>query len=126
MAFVNNKGHGFNDVASAVSFQTELLTLDSDSTTDFTLEIGNRGMPRVTVFLRQTVGAVPAQGNVEFSTADTLNKVKTFFPAGAALPTPLAVPVTQTYLLPSKFVRIRLVRSPGQATTVQAVIMVAQ
>ena len=115
MAFVNNKGHGFNDVASAVSFQTELLTLDSDSTTDFTLEIGNRGMPRVTVFLRQTVGAVPAQG-----------KVKTFFPAGAALPTPLAVPVTQTYLLPSKFVRIRLVRSPGQATTVQAVIMVAQ
>ena len=49
MAFVNNKGHGFNDVASAVSFQTELLTLDSDSTTDFTLEIGNRGMPRVTV-----------------------------------------------------------------------------
>jgi hypothetical protein len=125
MAFVNNKGHGHIDVAAAVSFQTDTVSLASDVDA-YSRELGNRGMPRVTVYLQQTVGAVPTTAVVEFSTADTTNKVKTYFPAGTAVPTPLNVPVLVPVQLPAKFIRVRFTRPAGQATTVQVVLMVAQ
>ncbi len=125
MAFINNKGHGFNDVASAVSFQSDTLTLTTDLAVT-SRELGNRGMPRVVVFLRQTVGAAPAQATVEFSVADTLNKVKTWFPAGTAVPTPLNVPVLVPIEIPAKYVRVSVVRPAGQASTVEVALMVAQ
>lgn len=125
MAFINNKGHGHDDVAAAVSFQTEVISLTDDLDV-YTTEVGNRGMPRVTVYLRQTAGVVPAQAVIEFSTADQVNKVKLFFPATAAIPTPLNVPVLTTVQLPSKFIRVKLTRPAGQASTVEVVIMVAQ
>lgn len=125
MAFINNKGHGHDDVAAAVSFQTEIITPANDLTV-YTAEVGNRGMPRVTVYLRQTAGAVPSQAVIEFSTADQVNKVKLYFPATAAIPTPLNVPVLTTVQIPSKFVRVSITRPAGQASTVEVVIMVAQ
>ena len=125
MAFINNKGHGFNDVAAAVSFQTDTLTLDSDLGVT-SRELGNRGMPRVVVFLRQTVGAAPAQATVEFSTSDALNKQKVWFPAGTPVPTPLNVPVLVSIPLPAKYVRVNVIRAVGQASTVQVALMVAQ
>jgi hypothetical protein len=125
MAFINNKGHGFNDVAAAVSFQTDTLTLDSDLGVT-SRELGNRGMPRVVVFLRQTGGAAPAQATVEFSTSDALNKQKIWFPAGTPVPTPLNVPVLVNVPLPAKYVRVNVIRAVGQASTVQVALMVAQ
>jgi len=125
MAFVNNKGHGHIDIAAAVSYQTDFVVLASDAEA-YSRELGNRGMPRVTVYLRQTVGAVPAQATVEFSTADSTNKIKLYFPATTAVPTPLNVPVLVPVQLPSKFIRVSFVRQAGQATSIQVVLMVAQ
>jgi len=125
VAFINNKGHGFNDVASAVSFQADTLTLDTDLGVT-SRELGNRGMPRVVVFLRQTAGAAPAQATVEFSVSDALNKQKVWFPAGTAVPTPLNVPVLVPIEIPAKYVRVNVIRPAGQASTVQVALMVAQ
>jgi hypothetical protein len=125
MAFVNNKGHGYNDAASAVSFQADTLTLTDDAPS-VSRELGNRGMPRVVVFLRQTAGAAPAQATVEFSVADSLNKVKVWFPLGTAVPTPLNVPVTVPVTVPAKYIRVSVTRAAGQASTVQVALMVAQ
>lgn len=125
MAFINNKGHGYNDVAAAVSFQADTLTLTDDLGTT-SRELGNRGMPRVVVFLRQTVGAAPAQATIEFSVSDALNKQKVFFPAGTAVPTPLNVPVLVPIEIPAKFIRVTVIRPVGQASTVQVALMVAQ
>jgi hypothetical protein len=127
MAFVNNKGHGYNDVASAVTFQTELVSVPAGPGAAVTsVELGNRGMPRVVVFLRQTVGAVPGTATIEFSTSDSSNKVKTWFPAGTAVPTPLNVPVLVPVELPAKFIRVSFARVAGQACTVQVSLMAAQ
>lgn len=125
MAFINNKGHGFNDVASAVSFQADTLTLDTDLGVS-SRELGNRGMPRVVVFLRQTVGAAPATATVEFSVSDSLNKQKVWFPAGTAVPTPLNVPVLVPIEIPAKYVRVNVIRPAGQASTVEVALMVTQ
>jgi hypothetical protein len=125
MAFVNNKGHGFNDVAAAVSFQSDTLSLDTDLGVT-SRELGNRGMPRVVVFLRQTGGAAPAQATVEFSVSDALNKQKVWFPAGTPVPTPLNVPVLVNVPLPAKYIRVNVIRPAGQASTVQVALMVAQ
>jgi len=125
VAFINNKGHGFNDVAAAVTFQAETLTLTVDAPVR-SQELGNRGMPRVAVFLRQTVGAVPTQATVEFSVANTLNKVKTWFPIGAAVPMPLNVPVLVPVNVPAKYIRVSFTRPGGQASTVQVALMAAQ
>ena len=48
--------------------------------------------------------------------ADTLNKVKTWFPAGTAVPTPLNVPVLVPIEIPAKYVRVSVVRPAGQAS----------
>ncbi len=125
MAFINNKGHGFNDVAAAVSFQAETITLTVDTTVR-SRELGNRGMPRVAVFLRQTVGAVPAQATVEFSVANAANKVKVWFPIAPAVPTPLNVPVLVPVNVPAKYIRVSFVRPAGQASTVEVALMAAQ
>jgi hypothetical protein len=125
VAFINNKGHGFNDVASAVSFQADTLTLDTDLGVS-SRELGNRGMPRVVVFLRQTVGAAPATATVEFSVSDSLNKQKVWFPAGTAVPTPLNVPVLVPIEIPAKYVRVNVIRPAGQASTVEVALMVTQ
>jgi hypothetical protein len=125
VAFINNKGHGFNDVAAAVSFQAETITLTVDTTVR-SRELGNRGMPRVAVFLRQTVGAVPAQATVEFSVANAANKVKVWFPIAPAVPTPLNVPVLVPVNVPAKYIRVSFVRPAGQASTVEVALMAAQ
>ena len=128
MAFVNNKGHGYNDAAAAVTFQTETVSIPGAGigTTVSSTELGNRGMPRVTVFLRQTAGAVPTTATVEFSTANTLNKVKVWFPAGTAVPTPLNVPVLVSIPLPAKYIRVTFDRVGGQNGTVEVALMAAQ
>jgi len=125
MAFVNNKGHGFNDVAAAVSFQSDTLSLDTDLGVT-SRELGNRGMPRVVVFLRQTGGAAPAQATVEFSVSDALNKQKVWFPAGTPVPTPLNVPVLVSIPLPAKYIRVTFDRIGGQDGTVEVALMAAQ
>ena len=125
MAFVNNKGHGFNDVAAAVSFQEDTVVLSVDTAVT-SVELGNRGMPRVSVFLQQSVGAAPAQATIEFSVSDSLNKVKVWYAAGTAVPTPLGVPVLIPVQLPAKFIRVSFVRPAGQATTVKVALMAAQ
>jgi hypothetical protein len=125
MSFINNKGHGHTDVAAAVSYQTDFVVLASDAEA-YSRELGNRGMPRVTVYLQQTVGAIPAQATVEFSTSDQTNKIKTWFPATTAVPTPLNVPVLVPVQLPAKFIRVSFVRPAAQATSIEVVLMVAQ
>lgn len=128
MAFINNKGHGYNDAAAAVTFQTETVSVPAAGVgaTVSSVELGNRGMPRVTVFLRQTVGAVPTTATVEFSTANTLNKVKVYFPAGTSVPTPLNVPVLVHVPLPAKYIRVTFARVGGQNGTVEVSLMAAQ
>jgi len=127
MAFVNNKGHGFNDAAAAVTFQTETVSVPAAGVGDVSsVELGNRGMPRVTVFLRQTVGAVPTTATVEFSTSNTLNKVKNWFPAGTSVPTPLNVPVLVSIPLPAKYIRVTFARVGGQNGSVEVALMAAQ
>lgn len=126
MAFINNKGHGHTDVAAAVSYQTETVVMTSDVVNPPTRDLGNRGMPKVSVFLTQTIGAIPAQATVEFSVSDAVNKTKVYFPAGAPLPTPFGVPLLLALTIPAKFVRVRFVRPIGQLTSVQVAIMVAQ
>ena len=108
-----------------MTFQAETLTLTVDTPVR-SQELGNRGMPRVAVFLRQTVGAVPTQATVEFSVANTLNKVKTWFPIGAAVPMPLNVPVLVPVNVPAKYIRVSFTRPGGQASTVQVALMAAQ
>jgi hypothetical protein len=127
MAFINNKGHGYNDVASAVSFQLDTVSIPAAGAVAVrSRELGNRGMPRVVVFLRQTAGVVPTTATIEFSVANTLNKVKVWFPAGTAVPTPLNVPVLVPLEIPAKFVRVTCNQVAGQDTTVQVALMVAQ
>ena len=128
MAFVNNKGHGYNDVAAAVTFQTETVSVPSAGVgpTVSSQELGNRGMPRVVVFLRQTIGAAPTTATVEFSTSNSTNKTKVWFPAGTAVPTPLNVPVLVNVPLPAKYVRVTFDRIIGQDGTVQVALMAAQ
>ena len=126
MAFINNKGHGHTDVAAAVSYQAETVVMESDAVNPYTRDLGNRGMPRVTVYLSQTVGVVPAQATIEFSVSDALNKAKVWLPAGTAVPTPFGVAVLVPLQIPAKFVRVRFVRPAGQLTSVQVALMVAQ
>jgi hypothetical protein len=78
------------------------------------------------VFLRQTVGAVPAQATVEFSVANAANKVKVWFPIAPAVPTPLNVPVLVPVNVPAKYIRVSFVRPAGQASTVEVALMAAQ
>lgn len=126
MAFVNNKGHGYNDAAAAVTFQTDTVAVPAGVGTVSSVELGNRGMPRVTVFLRQAVGAVPTTATVEFSTANSQNKTKVWFPAGTSVPTPLNVPVLVSIPLPAKYIRVTFAQVAGQNGSVEVALMAAQ
>lgn len=126
MAFVNNKGHGHIDAAAAVSYQADTVTIADDVNLYRSRELGNRGLPRVSVYLQQTVGAVPAVAVVEFSVSDSTNKSKVWFPATTPVTTPLNTPLLLPIQIPAKFIRVTFTRPAGQLTTVQVALMVAQ
>jgi hypothetical protein len=126
VAFINNKGHGHDDVAAAVTYQADTVTITDDVNLFRSRDLGNRGMPRVSVYLQQTLGAVPCVASIEFSVSDSTNKSKVWFPAGSGTTTPLNVPLLIPLQIPAKFVRVTFLRPVGQVSTVRVALMAAQ
>lgn len=125
MALVNNNTHGFNVVASATTFLRENITILVDPPAAATgKEIAILGMPRVTVWARQTVGAVAGQFTIQFSISDN-GGVKEWLDLTAPIVTPLNVPVVSQFQIPAKFIRLVVSRPAGQLTTIQFATMAA-
>lgn len=125
MSYVNNKTHGYNTVASATTFLREDLTMTLDPPAfNIGREIAILGMPRVTLWALQTVGAAPGQFSIQFSIADQAG-FKEWLDLFPPLPTPNGVPVLQQVTIPAKFIRVIARRPAGQLTTVQFAIMAA-
>lgn len=125
MALVNNGTHGFNIVASATTFLRENITILVDPPAAATgKDIAILGMPRVTVWALQTVGAVAGQFSIQFSISDN-GGVKEWLDLTAPIVTPLGVPVLSQFQIPAKFIRLTVSRPAGQATTIQFATMAA-
>lgn len=86
------------------------------------------GMSRVVYWIRQTVGAVGATVEYQFSVSDAvgiLTPVPEWLPTVAPfvlIPPPASTPTLNDYALPAKFLRIQVTAPVGQATTVDLVI----
>ena len=125
MAFVNNNTHGFNVVASATTFLREDIAIAVDPPVAFvTRDLAILGMPRVTVWSQQTVGAVAGQFSIQFSISDNAG-VKEWLDLTPPIATPLGVPVLTQVTIPAKFIRLVAQRPLGQATTIRFAVMAA-
>ena len=123
MSYVNNKTHGFNTVASATTFLREDITLTANVPV-IGREIAILGMPRLTLWARQSVGANPGQFSIQFSIADVGGN-KEWLDLFPPLATPGGTPVLQQVTIPAKFIRVVANRPPGQLTTIEFAIMAA-
>lgn len=125
MSFVNNGTHGYNLVASATTFLRENVEILIDPPGAYTgRDIAVLGMPRVTIWARQTVGAVAAQFSLQFSISDNAG-VKEYLDLSPPIATPFGVPILTQVTIPAKFIRLVASRPAGQATTIQFAVMAA-
>lgn len=125
MSFVNSNTHGYNLVASATTFLRENITVTVDPPGAATgKDIAILGMPRVTVWARQTAGAVSGQFSIQFSIADN-GGVKEWLDLTPPIVTPLNVPVLFQVTIPAKFIRLAVSRPAGQVTSIQFATMAA-
>lgn len=125
MALVNNGTHGFNIVASATTFDRENAQITVDPPGAYVgREIAILGMPRVTIWSQQTVGAVAGQFSIQFSISD-IGGVKEWLDLFPPIATPFGVPVLTQVTIPAKFIRLTAQRPGGQATTIQFAVMAA-
>jgi len=125
LSFVNNGTHGYNLVASATTFSRETAVLAADPPGGYTSrEIAILGMPRVTIWARQSVGAIAAQFSIQFSISDTAG-IKEWLDLTPPIATPFDVPILTQVTIPAKFIRLVADRPAGQATTIEFALMAA-
>jgi hypothetical protein len=123
MSYVANKTHGYNSVASAVTFDRETLTLAADGLVPGRT-IATLGMPRITLWARQANGAFPGQFSLQFSIADS-GGVHEWLDLTPGIAAPLGVPILQQFTIPAKFIRIVAQRFPGQPSSIEFALMAA-
>ena len=125
MAFAGNSGVTEKIVSSAqTSFRQELVLSTNAETQSFVLL--TLGLPRVQIYLRQTIGAIGASVIPEFSVSDRAEGTPQWDPITTPVVTPFMGPVLLNYPLACKQVRISATRPAGQATTLVVIIMAAQ
>lgn len=125
MSFSNDNAAGSHAVSSANVSKDYEMTLDADAIRP-SLYLLTGGMPRVFFYLLQTDGAVATTVVPEFATQQDEEGNLKWLPLSAPVLTPLDVPIILSYDLPAKFIRVSATRAPGQATTLQVVLMAGQ
>jgi hypothetical protein len=125
VSLVNNGTHGYNLVASATTFLRENVEILVDPPAGYIgRDIAILGMPRVTIWARQSVGAIAGQFSIQFSISDSAG-VKEWLDLMPPIATPFDVPILTQVTVPAKFIRLVATRPGGQATTIQFAVMAA-
>ena len=125
MPLVRTLGVGSEAAASAVATYRRTLEPAGDPD-EFTSSLLVYGMPQLTFWFQQTVGALGCQVQPEYAvrSVDALTPVVEWLPLDAAFiinPAPQN-PTLRNYKMPARLIRVRISRPVGQVTRVQLVM----
>lgn len=112
---------GFSQEAAAQATLRRTVVLANEGLT-FTDELQVIGLPRLVFWLRQTVGAVPATAQLQFSVRMIAGPTPEWLDTTAPFLLTVGVPMRFDFALPARAIRLGLTRAPGVATTVEVVL----